>query len=667
MNIEKVETQSLLPEGILAKIAVVQMWPELKTAEDEVIARIKNTCDLIGVEMFIIDTAGCRIDYPHNEITTSDVDFVIHLHFETPKTYDAFSLVTLWNPLDFYHEWGYRRYSSHLMTHDDFLSCGSTSADDHVKRMMERSSTHLAPSFNLFHSLPRPFYEPDLGELKLFYVGINWEKIGKGVGRHDDLLKSLDSTGELVIYGPKIFQGIDVWEGYASYAGSIPFDGTSIIKAIHKAGIALVLSSDAHKKAELMSSRLFEGLAAGAVIIVDENAFAYEHFGDSLLYIKTQNVDAEDITNQVRKHLDWISDNREEAIQLACKAQRIFIDKFDMCAALSTIYSGLSKRKDELNQLYLSQKKSYQVTIFGVLLKYDEEKFKHLIAVFKGQSYTAKKIIIIVDTVEYNLFASAIEDIIGSNVGVTICKVECFKRDSKNRIVTQNKLGELLLTSLDSLADDELFSFLFPNETLFSDHYNALVRAFEDDSALELAHSDLLLTHYSNSKLHHDLIDTIIPFNYIHNHPNGYSRILFKMKREPWLASTFRYLGFGVIDALFIQTSIRMRVSRASCKIDIDNLPYDNHCDFTEDYEIIIDTLESEKRNTIWHERNVLLEIKGLKKEQSETALAPSKVKLNTLSIEERQEMIAHLLESLSLPRWLMFVIRKCHSLFGKN
>ena len=280
----------------LNKIAVVQMWPEIKAAEDEVIVRIENTCKKIGIEVILIKTDGTLVESPEKQITQNDVDFVIHLHFETPKTYDAFSFVALWNPLQFYFDWGYRKYSNNIRTHDDFLSCDSPWADDHIKRMILNDASHFKPKFYLFHSLSTPICNPSLGKQKLFYVGINWERLGKSKGRHQELLESLDKSGELIIYGPKKFQGVNVWNGFKSYAGPLPFDGESVIHAIHEAGITLVLSSQAHKESELMSSRLFEGLAAGSVIIADENKFAHIHLVDTILYIKTEGVTSKEIT-----------------------------------------------------------------------------------------------------------------------------------------------------------------------------------------------------------------------------------------------------------------------------------------------------------------------------------------------------------------------------------
>jgi hypothetical protein len=644
------------------------MWPDLKTAEDEVIARIGNTCELLGLEMLIIDTSGKLINYPHYQVTSEQVDFVIHLHFETPKSYDAFSFVALWNPLDFYFEWGYRKYSENLLTHDDFLSCGSQSADDHIRRQIENSNTHLEPELTLYHSLPKPYYEPTLGEQKLFYVGINWERLGKGVGRHDDLLKSLDATGNLAIYGPKIFHGVDVWEGYSSYVSPIPFDGTSAIKAIHKAGISLALSSKAHKKASLMSSRLFESLAAGAVIIVDENPFAKKHFGDTLLYIDTENVDAETITNQVKKHLEWIDNNKEKAILLAKSAQKIFLEKFDMSISIKNIYEKLPERKKALSNKFLSESSELSVTIFGLLLKYDKDKLQHLINMFVDQSYENKKFVIVIDEQEYSFYKKELNEGLEGYASITVQAIDLYKRNDKSIIVESNPISAQLFPLLSNIEQGNLVSFLAPNEELFAEHYSSLVRAFEDDEALEVAYSDVLLTHKDSSgKKFFDMKSQINPFNDKYNDPIGLGRILFKIKPNTWMESTLPYLDFCFVEAIFAKAENRQRISRASCTIDIQNLIYKDRESASFDAEILMDSMSLANKKTFLLER---LDQQGLTEaglRDQVATLKSKKIKFNTYSIEERQEIIAHLLESLNLPKWLMAFIRKSHSIFGKK
>jgi hypothetical protein len=136
---------------LFGKFAIVKLWPELKTAEDECVARIKLAASIIGVECFEVDAEGFFLEDPDKQVSENNVDFVIHLHYDTPKNYDAFSFVALWNPIRFYNEWGYYRCSRNLVTHNDFISCGSDMADCHVGRIIRHTNTHLAPHFALFH------------------------------------------------------------------------------------------------------------------------------------------------------------------------------------------------------------------------------------------------------------------------------------------------------------------------------------------------------------------------------------------------------------------------------------------------------------------------------------------------------------------------------------
>src|SRR5208282_5874403 len=185
----------------------------------------------------------------------------------------------------------------------------------------------------MYHSLSEPIHEPTLGDRKIFYCGINWERLGRKKGRHQDLLDRLDPTGNLRIFGPRVFQGVNVWEGYKSYEGSIPFDGVSLLKEINRAGIALVLSSDAHKESELMSNRLFESLAGGAFIICDENPFAKRFFGDCLLYFDAS-LPTEKAFAAIMEHVQWIKSNSEDALKMARRAQAIFLEKFSLDRSL---------------------------------------------------------------------------------------------------------------------------------------------------------------------------------------------------------------------------------------------------------------------------------------------------------------------------------------------
>lgn len=125
-------------------------------------------------------------------ITNQDVDFIINLHFASAKCYDGFSYIALWNPTQFFHDWGYQAYSNNLISHHDFLSCLSQPADDHAYRISHINNTkHLAPKIVLNHTNSGPYYQFDNDRSGVFYCGINWDKI-LGQTRFFQIFKALD-------------------------------------------------------------------------------------------------------------------------------------------------------------------------------------------------------------------------------------------------------------------------------------------------------------------------------------------------------------------------------------------------------------------------------------------------------------------------------------------
>ncbi len=385
------------------RFAVIKLWPGVKAAEDEVIERLKIAAKSLGLECLVVDPSARLIQPPHTRLTQQDVDFVLSLHFEAPKQFDIFSFVTLWNPLQFYYEWGYRKFTRHLLTHDDFLSCDSVSGDDHVMRLISGHPAREGPLFRFYPTLSGPILEPTLGDQHLFYAGMNWEKTAKKPGRHDGLLGLLDDGGDLRIYGPRIYNGVEVWKGYKSYVGSIPFDGVSVVRLINQAGISLVLSSQAHAQSEMMSSRIFESSAAGAVIICNENPFARRHFGDSLLYIDTT-LPVKETYRQVESHLDWIKSEPTKALELARRAQSIFRENFRLDTCLERIYAGLPERKAKLECAYAPKRREESICVVFLMPEFHAEILERHIASCQAQKNVAIRGILAIDARDAELF-----------------------------------------------------------------------------------------------------------------------------------------------------------------------------------------------------------------------------------------------------------------------
>jgi hypothetical protein len=522
----------IIPAGMIGKFAIVKLWPEIKTAEDECIARLKIAAINLGLECIEIHADGRKLENPTQGITKKDVDFVLHLHYDTPKLYDAFSFVALWNPTYFYHEWGYARTSRNLLTHDDFVSCSSPAADDHVNRLIRKDATHLPPLFNLYHSIADIVHLPSLGECKLFYAGINWEALsGKG-SRHQELLKRLDKAGNLRIFGPTLFQGVNVWDGYKSYVSEIPFDGVSMIDEIAKTGIALVLSSQAHKDSELMSNRLFESVAAGALVICDENNFAKKFFGDSLLYIDSR-CEVEEIFLAIEKHLVWAQENSKEALAMIAKAQAIFREKFSLNKNLSDLYVGLSDRKAELIKRQIPDAlESIKVGLYLFLPEYSEEVLNAHIASVVAQEYQNFSAILVIDKLSASQYRKDIKKQLNNlPVKITVLEIDFFTYGIKKDIKIKRKVGAVISDILNMRLPADAVVFVAPNEKIFSNHIQVLAGSLIRNPEKKCAATSVILS--CGNKSIHGVHEAINFRQFDTNTPMGYARFIFRVVGMP--------------------------------------------------------------------------------------------------------------------------------------
>jgi hypothetical protein len=525
---------SKLPDWAVGRFAVVKLWPDIKAAEDENIARLKRTAAALGLKCVEIDSSGTILGAGGAKVTKENCDFVIHLHFETPKTYDVFSFVALWNPVKFYHDWGYERFSRNLLTHDDFLSCRSTWADDQIRRLVSNDGNHLAPEFTMFHSLSDPLHPPrEMSQRILFYAGINWERLGKGRSRHQELLDMLDKGGFLSIYGPRTFQNVNVWEGYQSYRGPIPFNGYTAINEIAKCGIGLVLSSEAHKESELMSNRLFETLAAGAIAICDENPFARKHFGDCLLFIDTR----QDVVlqyQQIVDHLTWINEHPKEAAALASRAQHIFWENFALDISIQSIYERLPERKRAIRDRILPTQIQFRPTVCVQFLipDYDEGVIDKHIQSLKSQDY--EKI-----TAQFIVGHKLAEDW-GEELGR---RVSAAGVDHEWHIVPLDKslepiteydrpptLGQMVNMALPHARVGDYVVLVAPNERLLSSHVTVQVGSMLRSRTRKWAATSVLFRHCSaDSNIYHDYSGEISFSEYLATRPMGLARFILNL------------------------------------------------------------------------------------------------------------------------------------------
>ena len=483
------DTEFILPPGLVGQFAVVNLWPTAKSAEFEFIERLKIAAFALNLKCVEIFSDGRFVDEPERVIKKQDVDFVLHLHFCTPKLYDAFSFVTLWNPEQFYHTC-YYYYSRNLLSHDDFLRCGSEDADRHIKRLIRKSQTHQAPYFNLYPSIFDVIYPPSLGKQKLFYCGINWERSRSFKGRHAELFEHLDGLDILKIYGPR-GKGGGAWSGFISYVDEIPFDGISTIDIIASLGISLVLSSDAHKKSELMSNRLFESIAAGALVICDENYFAKKYFGETLLYIDTRGS-IEGTVGSILDHLDWARKNPEEVLKKIADAQEIFRQKFSLKKNIQDLYLGFSERKQKLVSNFNNV--GISVNLYLLMHKYSEDVLQLHINNVLSQEYLSFSPFLVIDSGESIENKEKIHALL-KKLSRTIRLIEVeFYDHSFNQGTLERNLGEVMYHILTKkVHQSDAFVFVAPNEKIFSNHIQVLAGSLIRDPSIACAATAVII------------------------------------------------------------------------------------------------------------------------------------------------------------------------------
>jgi hypothetical protein len=482
------------------KIGIVKLWPNQASAEQENIERIKLAANKLGFEIIEIDKNGFVINENKRKFKKNEVYFVINLHFESPKCYEGYSYVALWNPIRFYFDWGYDKYSLNLISHDGFLSSGSEVADDHLRRLLMQYGKYNEHTNieKLNHTLSGSLYKPNLDNPKIFYVGINWERLNGSKGRHHKLIKKLDNLGIIRIYGPAKINNKKVWSGFRTYSGQIPFDGISLIENISKCGISLVFSSNAHIQSGLMSNRLFESVSAGAVVICDDNIFAKENFGNNLLYVDFSKSE-ESIIKQVIDHYNWILKNKDLALKMAQNAQNIFIKKFDLENQLAALIKNheinLTYRKNN----HLSIKRNLKVMILVPIYNIDRYIYNNITENITCQTYSNFELLFFIENnlKSTMLIDNLLEYLFNQNIRYKTLYLNMKYRKSNIQF------GKILVDSYNINADlfeANMYVIMNFNEDWFSENLDLMVRKFEDTNDNDVVSSDFLVRHLDDNK-----------------------------------------------------------------------------------------------------------------------------------------------------------------------
>src|SRR5688572_23594760 len=111
------------------------------------------------------------------------------------------------------------------------------------------------------------------GSGKLTYFGTNWD------GRRNQFFRLLGATGLAEFYGPR-----EKWLPFnnPAYKGEVKFDGLAVMEKYRTNAIGLNIQGDHHVREDVISNRIFEITAVGAVGVSCRMPWLEKNYGDSL-------------------------------------------------------------------------------------------------------------------------------------------------------------------------------------------------------------------------------------------------------------------------------------------------------------------------------------------------------------------------------------------------
>lgn len=495
------------------KFGIINPWPGDMSGELEAIIRIKRAAEDMGLTCVVLDNSGHILDEKcalenENIRDVSDLEFIITTQYVTPKLLDAFYYHALWNPPEIplnLPDYCTNASMNYLMN-DDFLIYDNGGMSNHLRGILINKKRNIDNASSLTASFSKScILEPNLKNPIMFYCGMNWEKLVHNSNRHEGLFKLLDKTQKVKFYGPEVNEawgGIRPWEGYQCYQYPIPFDGFSILKEINQCGICLVLSSDIHRRAGAETNRLYEACAAGAVIISDDNDFMLENFSDAALFIKFNKNDPSDTFEQIMAKYDWIIAHKQEALELAKKAQNIFKKYFCADKQLINIVNNHFKRVRQIsNDLWIDTEDEIVLVSYVAQTLDIEENSDILGRVKKNINNQIYKNIILGIICDESIAAELKKMVVDGECPCEIIGVKMF--DSKKlRIMTDGQA----LTILFSNIEHDYFINTRENEIWYRDHVTSLIRTMRDENTIA-AYSGRIRSE--EHRLYSEFFDTI--------------------------------------------------------------------------------------------------------------------------------------------------------------
>ena len=291
------------------RIAIHNLYFGEFVAEAELSRRICAAATNLGWEAIEVGSS--------TQINQVKPDFVLSLHFRTPKLTEYPTYGCMWNPPSVIES--DLAFIKNILTYDGYLSSSGT-VDAWLHHLLYgRSKQSFTIPFytSCNHALYRP---PNLENPHLVYLGTNWDG-----PRFKPLFEALDPQEFMEVYGQEL-----AWAYLQnSYRGTLPFDGISVLNTLNQAGVGLCLHTPQHCAAEVPSMRIFEIVASGAIALCEPHPFITANFADSVLYIDPD-LSPTEKAHQIAQQIEWIRHHPEPALAMSQAAHQIFLERFTL-------------------------------------------------------------------------------------------------------------------------------------------------------------------------------------------------------------------------------------------------------------------------------------------------------------------------------------------------
>lgn len=448
----------------------------------EICRRIEVAANNLGVECYFVGPDGFILQNGKH-ISSLGVDFVIVFDPAQITLFDTFVYHLMWFVPGLIHE-------EHAITYDRL----SDNCDDHLcfpaKQLLEYYQDYYATvnSNFLFPSAPynyvckpRVFTGKEGNKYKAFYAGINVD--AKNV-RHEELFKRLESKDLVDLYGPRQINGKQNWQGFKSYRGEINFDGHSIIETANRSGVTLALHHFVHARFSMPTNRLFEGVAAGTLVVTERMSFIEEAFGDSIFYLDPC-LSEEERASKVEEIINWANTHPEAAREKISRAQAIFLDRFELTKVIKSICDQHVARKNYLIQESIARINKASITIVCEI--FNEKEFELQLKNITHQDYQKFSLLLIIRTRD-------ISDDLKSLLSHVSSKYESVVVQADKKNIFVDDAEKPLLDILKGNIRSDYFCICHPLQYWHSNHIRSLV----DDAVTTGAFATYSGSYYIN-------------------------------------------------------------------------------------------------------------------------------------------------------------------------